>query len=83
MDIKDFIINSRQLNQITFESTLTKDGVTFGTLYRSRQSAPSEAVFEEFKKNHRQFFIEVGGEIIPDEIKTETVLEIKPLDNPS
>ena len=90
MEISDFQFGFRQIARNTFETLLTsKDNVKFGCNYQSRQPAPPADIFEEFKKNHRNFFIDVESEIIPDKPIIEVAAPIEnkveeiPLDNPA
>ena len=76
MEINNFEFSSRRIVGNTFETILTdkESKNKFGCNYNSNQAAPDHVVFEEFKKNSRNFFIDVKSEIVKDEI----IVEVKP-----
>ena len=76
MDINNFEFNHRQVNRQTFETIITdkESKNKFGCNYNSNAPAPNHVIFNEFQKNHKQFFIEVDAEIIKDEIKSEVIV---------
>jgi len=58
---------SKQINVAAFETILiSPEGVRFGANYNSNSPAPPEFIFQEFQKNPKSFFIDVGGEIIKE-----------------
>jgi len=80
MEINDFQFSFKQIGRNSFETILSKDNVRFGCTYQSNNPAPPHLIFEEFKKNHKNFFIEVDSEIIPD----KPVIEVSvPIENNS
>lgn len=78
MDINSYQFHPRQINRTTWETILIgPNGIKFGVCYNSNQPAPHEMIFEEFKKNCKNFFVDIESEIVKEEIQI-----IKPLDKP-
>lgn len=76
MDINNFEFHPRQINRQVWETVIVdkESKNRFGCNYQSNGPAPHEAIFEEFKKNKNQFFIDVESQIIKDEPKVEQII---------
>lgn len=74
IDIKNYEFHPRQINRNTWETILVDklSGNRFGCNYQFMNPASHEMIFEEFKKNQKNFFIDIAAEIISDEIKLES-----------
>ena len=80
MDINSYQFHPRQINRTTWETILIylQCNKNSGSLFIIQTPYfLHEMIFEEFKKNCKNFFVDIESEIVKEEIQI-----IKPLDKP-
>ena len=75
MEISNYKFESKNIAGNCFETIIINNsGDRFGVTYKGRAPAPNEAIFQEFQKNPKAFFIDIQAE----EIKENAVINIEP-----
>ena len=68
MEITDYHINIKPLKPFFYELSVKhrESNRNFGVIYQSNFPPTIEGVFESFKANHKNFFVDIEAEVIKD-----------------
>ena len=68
MEITDYHINIKPLKPFVYELFVKhrESNRNFGVVCQSQQPPTIEGVFEAFKANHKNFFVDIESEVIQD-----------------
>jgi len=68
MKIEDFTFATKQVRGNWFECLMChrESKITYGIVIQGNGMPPNDWVFQQFLNNGKAFFIDVGGDIIPE-----------------